>query len=82
MRPQDVVQKLKAGRGFLLTRNSATIADTDYEKVADEIAHKMNAYPLLVEALRKVMENTEGQVVHRASLDRVSNLLRELGETK
>ena len=41
--PQHFAQKVKAGRGWLITRNSATLADTDYEHVADEIINALNA---------------------------------------
>jgi CHASE3 domain sensor protein len=54
MKPQQVAQYMKAGRGFLITRNSATLADTDYEHVAKEIVEALNqcrAYKEACEAL-------------------------------
>lgn len=91
MRPQDVVQYKKAGRGFLIVRNSATIADTDYELVAREIVRKLNGFPQLVEALKSFLRapsigssgpgsiTIEVQSFNRKSAEA---LLRELGEMK
>jgi hypothetical protein len=43
MKPQEVAQYKKAGRGFLIVRNSATIAETDYEHIAKEIVAALNS---------------------------------------
>lgn len=92
MKPQDVAQYQKAGRGFLITRNSATIADTDYEPIAREIVKKLNAYPRLVKALRETCARLEEAEKSLELIDRrVSDgykpapwrqLLVELGEEK
>lgn len=42
-RPQQYAQKVKAGRGWLIVRNSATLAQTDYGHIADEIVSALNA---------------------------------------
>lgn len=47
MKPNQVAQYQKAGRGFLITRNSATLADTDYEHVAKEIVSALNALKMI-----------------------------------
>lgn len=43
VKPQQFAQVVKAGRGWLVTRNSATLASTDYERVAHEIKDALNA---------------------------------------
>ena len=54
MKPQQVAQKVKAGRGWLIVRNSGTLADTDYERVADEIVSALNDRQMLIESLQGV----------------------------
>lgn len=41
--PQQFAQKQKMGRGWAVTRNSATLATTNYEHIADEIVTALNA---------------------------------------
>lgn len=80
MKPQDVAKKVKAGRGWLIVRNSGTLADTDYERVADEIVDALNkrpAYPKLVEALRNTLRSDKFKAV--AEME-ARALLRDLGE--
>ena len=96
MRPQQVAQYQKAGRGFLVTRNSATLADTDYEHVAKEIVSALNDRARLVEALRAASlvpfpgsnNGERWDEGYKAGFNRALNdvhalaqsLLRELGE--
>lgn len=92
MTPQQVAQKVKAGRGWLIVRNSGTLADTDYERVADEIVRALNDRPRLIEALRDAdhaLTREDAQTFHRTgahdtvtvqALVRVRAILRELGE--
>lgn len=42
-KPQQFAQKLKMPRGWSIVRNSATLATTDYEHIADEIVAALNA---------------------------------------
>lgn len=77
MKPQQIAQYQKAGRGFLVTRNSATLCDTDYERVAKEIVSALNDRARLVNALKSVIEMyapTQSQAVAAKAL------LQELGE--
>ena len=81
MKPQDFAQYKKAGRGFLITRNSATLADTDYENVAKEIVSALNDRKRLVAALREA--DVQDRISRRIPNDletEISTLLRELGE--
>lgn len=41
--PQQFAQKTKLPRGWAITRNSAVLAITDYEHIADEIVTALNA---------------------------------------
>lgn len=69
MTPQKFAQYQKAGRGFLITRNSATLADTDYEHIAKEIVdalNKRNAYADLVQALKNLTLRCDGEEGVRA----------------
>lgn len=56
LRPQDIAQKVKAGRGYLIVRNSGTLADTDYERVADEIVAALNERRALLASLREAID--------------------------
>ena len=79
LRPQQIAQYQKAGRGFLITRNSATLADTDYEHVAKEIVDALNkrhAYQQLVEAMRDIDRTSMGN----AAIIKARALLAKLGE--
>lgn len=67
MKPKDVAQYHKAGRGYIITRNSATLLDTDYEHVARETVAALN-YALALRAqvaeLTAVLERIgEGMVM-------------------
>lgn len=42
-KPQQFAQKMKLPRGWAIVRNSATLATTDYEHIADEIVAALNA---------------------------------------
>ena len=93
--PQRFAQKVKAGRGWLIVRNSGTMADTDYETVADEIVDALNkrvAYPRLVVALKEAKEAlgnnwfySDGEESYNNddvinADNAITELLRELGE--
>jgi hypothetical protein len=78
MKPQEIAQYKKAGRGYLITRNSATLADTDYEHVAKEITSALNDRKRMVEALREAMHQVSDAGACRA----IQNLLVDLGEIR
>jgi len=77
-----IAQVVKAGNGWLVTRNSATLASTDYENIAREIADALNknhAYPKLVAALRGMLAvQTTSTITEFESNARAT--LSELGE--
>lgn len=52
--PQSFAQKSKRGKGWVVTRNSATLCDTDFEKVADEIVRAVNSHADLLAALQSL----------------------------
>lgn len=74
MKPQQVAQYQKAGRGFLVTRNSATLADTDYEHVAKEIVAALNDRTRMVEALR----HCEARLLHGPDANPNDGLLHDV----
>lgn len=85
--PQQYAQKTKMGTGWAVVRNSATLAVSDYERVADEIVDALNrriAYPKLVKALCALIPvgDNDGPLAaaYRKECDAASALLRELGE--
>lgn len=53
-RPQQFAQKQRMGRGWAITRNSATLATTDYEHIANEIVTALNEQERLKDALRVI----------------------------
>ena len=42
LRPEQVAQLIRMGRGWAVTRNSATLAVTDFEPVGREIVSALN----------------------------------------
>ena len=42
LKPQQFAQVLKMGSGWAIVRNSATLAISDYERVAHEIVEALN----------------------------------------
>jgi hypothetical protein len=48
VRPQRIAQVIKMGNGFAVVRNSATLAVSDYPRVAHEIARALNAVEELI----------------------------------
>jgi hypothetical protein len=65
---------------ILIAANNERVGEIDGDGDAAYIAHAANAYPELVEALSKLLKHRDGQIVHRASLERAEALLRSLGE--
>jgi hypothetical protein len=43
-----------------------------------EVERRANAYPRMLDALRAVADNRDGQIIHRATLERVVALLQEI----
>ena len=83
LRPQDVAQMIKIGRGWAVTRNSATLAVTDYEHMGREIVDALNkrhAYPKLVDALRVAVARLVYHEAHDSANDAI-DVLRELEES-
>ena len=83
-RAQRFAQKVKAGRGWLIVRNSGTLADTDYESVADEIVAALNARTDLVAALQACAQfagmSASEQQAHAISEDEFRARLLAIGK--
>jgi len=83
---KDYGQSLKGLRvegnhcNLLCDGNGNRLGEIDTDMCAGYLAHAANAYPELVEALSKLLKHRDGQIVHRASLERAEALLRSLGE--
>lgn len=82
--PDKMAQVIRSGRVWVVTRYSATLAESDYEHVAREIADALNkrhAYPQLVAALCELVQACADQAGYKMPAERAAELLLiSLGE--
>ena len=60
-RPIQVAQVVKMGRGWAVVRNSATLAVTDYQHIAKEIADALNEQAKLKTLTRTAIAKATGE---------------------
>lgn len=83
MNQPKCAQKVKAGRGWLIARNSATLADTDYERVADEIIRALNSHSRLITVLLRTRAALRANGAPNCeAMKESAALLCELGESE